>query len=44
MSATEVLQERYAAAMMLTYGMPPVALGRGPGCAVWDVDGRSTWT
>jgi acetylornithine/N-succinyldiaminopimelate aminotransferase len=41
MSATELLQDRYGAAMMLTYGMPPVALGRGSGCTVWDVDGNS---
>jgi acetylornithine/N-succinyldiaminopimelate aminotransferase len=41
MSATELLQDRYGAAMMLTYGMPPVALARGNGCTVWDVDGNS---
>lgn len=41
MSATELLQDRYGAAMMLTYGMPPVALARGEGCTVWDVDGNS---
>ncbi len=41
MSATDVLQEKYAASMMLTYGMPPVALARGCGCTVWDVDGNS---
>ena len=29
MSATELLQDRYGAAMMLTYGVPPVALARG---------------
>ena len=34
------LQDRYAAAMMPTYGMPPVALARGEGCVVWDADGR----
>jgi acetylornithine aminotransferase len=27
--------------MMLTYGMPPVALARGEGCMLWDVDGNS---
>jgi acetylornithine/N-succinyldiaminopimelate aminotransferase len=37
--ATEKLQERYAAAIMGTYGIPPVALERGRGCDVWDVDG-----
>jgi acetylornithine/N-succinyldiaminopimelate aminotransferase len=37
--ATEKLQERYAAAIMGTYGIPPVALDRGRGCVVWDVDG-----
>jgi acetylornithine/N-succinyldiaminopimelate aminotransferase len=41
MSATDVLQEKYAASMMLTYGVPPVALARGRGCTVWDVDGNS---
>ena len=41
MSATDVLQEKYAASMMLTYGVPPVALARGEGCTVWDVDGNS---
>jgi acetylornithine aminotransferase len=41
MSATELLQDRYGAAMMLTYGVPPVALARGAGCTVWDVDGNS---
>jgi acetylornithine aminotransferase len=41
MSATERLQDRYGSVMMLTYGMPPVALARGDGCIVWDVDGNS---
>jgi acetylornithine/N-succinyldiaminopimelate aminotransferase len=41
MSATDALQEKYAASMMLTYGMPPVALARGRGCTVWDVDGNT---
>jgi acetylornithine aminotransferase len=41
MTATELLQDRYAGAMMLTYGMPPVALARGQGCVVWDLDGNS---
>jgi len=41
MSATELLQDRYGAVMMLTYGMPPVALARGSGCTVVDVDGNS---
>ena len=41
MTATKQLQDRYAAAIMLTYGMPPVALARGDGCVVWDVDGNS---
>jgi acetylornithine aminotransferase len=41
MSATELLQDRYGTAMMLTYGMPPVALARGEGCTLWDVDGNS---
>jgi len=41
MSATELLQDRYGTAMMLTYGMPPVALAHGSGCYVVDVDGNS---
>jgi acetylornithine/N-succinyldiaminopimelate aminotransferase len=40
MTATEELQARFAAAMMPTYGIPPVALVRGEGCRVWDADGR----
>ena len=40
MTATEELQARFAAAMMPTYGIPPVALVRGAGCLVWDADGR----
>jgi acetylornithine/N-succinyldiaminopimelate aminotransferase len=39
-SRTEELQARYAAALMPTYGIPPVALVRGQGCQVWDADGR----
>jgi len=41
MTATEELQARYAAAVMMTFGMPPVALARGDGCVVWDVDGNA---
>jgi acetylornithine aminotransferase len=37
--ATQKLQERYAAAIMGTYGIPPVALDHGQGCVVFDVDG-----
>ena len=40
MSATEVLQKRFAAALMPNYGLPPLALARGEGCRVWDADGR----
>jgi acetylornithine/N-succinyldiaminopimelate aminotransferase len=40
MTATEQLQDRYGAAIMLTYGVPPVALDRGLGSYVWDVDGN----
>jgi acetylornithine aminotransferase len=40
MSATEVLQKRFAAALMPNYGMPLAALTRGEGCRVWDADGR----
>jgi acetylornithine/N-succinyldiaminopimelate aminotransferase len=41
MSATQRLQDRYTAAMMPNYGVPPVALARGQGCVVWDADGNS---
>ncbi|ADG88740.1 acetylornithine transaminase [Thermobispora bispora] len=37
---TEDLRARYEAAFMPNYGVPPVALARGEGTAVWDVDGR----
>ncbi len=40
MNATERLQERYEAALMPNYGIPPLALARGEGCRVWDADGR----
>ena len=40
MTATEALQARFAAALMPTYGIPPVALSHGRGCLVWDADGR----
>ena len=33
------LRTRYEAAIMPNYGVPPVALARGEGCRVWDVDG-----
>ena len=38
---TPALQARHAAALMPTYGIPPLALVRGEGCRVWDADGRS---
>jgi acetylornithine aminotransferase len=38
---TSSLQERYGAVMMPNYGTPPLALARGEGCVVWDVDGNS---
>jgi len=34
------LQQRFAAAMMGNYGVPPLALDRGEGSHVWDVDGN----
>jgi len=39
-SETEALQKRFAAALMPNYGLPPVAISRGAGCVVWDLDGR----
>jgi acetylornithine/N-succinyldiaminopimelate aminotransferase len=34
------LYERWNAAMMPTYGTPPLAIDHGAGIRVWDVDGR----
>ncbi|GGS77336.1 acetylornithine aminotransferase [Planobispora rosea] len=34
------LYDRFEAAFMPNYGVPPVALARGEGCEVWDVDGN----
>ncbi len=34
-------QARWDAVMMRNYGVPPVALARGEGSRVWDVDGRA---
>src|SRR6266851_3248135 len=39
-SATEQLQARFGAAFMPNYGVPPVALARGSGCEVFDVEGN----
>jgi acetylornithine aminotransferase len=41
MSATEELAGRWSAVMMNNYKAPPVALARGAGATVWDVDGRA---
>ena len=38
---TAELQARHAAALMPTYGTPPLAHVRGQGCTVWDADGRA---
>jgi acetylornithine/N-succinyldiaminopimelate aminotransferase len=37
---TGALAARWDTAMMPNYGTPPVALARGEGCRVWDVEGR----
>jgi acetylornithine/N-succinyldiaminopimelate aminotransferase len=34
------LKQRFAAALMPNYGVPPVAIARGEGAYVWDVDGK----
>ena len=34
------LTARFASVLMPTYGNPPVALARGEGAVVWDVDGK----
>jgi acetylornithine/N-succinyldiaminopimelate aminotransferase len=39
-TAGEALQQRYAGALMNTFGPPQLVLARGEGCHVWDVDGR----
>ena len=41
MSRTEELAGRWSAVMMHNYKAPPVALARGAGATVWDVDGRA---
>jgi acetylornithine/N-succinyldiaminopimelate aminotransferase len=40
MTRTEELAARWSAVMMANYRTPPVALDRGAGATVWDVDGR----
>jgi acetylornithine aminotransferase len=37
---TEELAARWSAVMMTNYRTPPVALARGEGATLWDVDGR----
>ena len=41
MTANDDLQARFDAALMPNYGTPPVAIARGEGARVWDVDGNS---
>jgi acetylornithine aminotransferase len=38
--STADYQRRWEAALMANYGTPPLALARGAGAEVWDVDGR----
>ncbi len=40
MTESEALRKRFEAAMMPNYGTPPLALARGEGSRVWDVDGN----
>ncbi|WP_194828829.1 acetylornithine transaminase [Nocardia sp. XZ_19_231] len=40
MSETEMLQQRWSAAMMDNYGTPKVALVRGAGAVLYDADGK----
>jgi acetylornithine aminotransferase len=40
MTRTEELASRWSAVMMGNYKTPPIALARGEGATVWDVDGR----
>jgi acetylornithine aminotransferase len=39
-TATADLQKRWDAVMLRNYGTPPIAIARGSGATVWDVDGR----
>jgi acetylornithine aminotransferase len=39
-TTTEELATRWSAVMMANYRTPPVALARGAGSTVWDIDGR----
>jgi acetylornithine/N-succinyldiaminopimelate aminotransferase len=38
-SGSDSLRARWDAVMMPNYGTPPLAVARGRGCRVWDVDG-----
>ena len=40
MTLTEQMAARWSAVLMSNYRTPPVALARGAGATVWDVDGR----
>jgi acetylornithine aminotransferase len=40
-SRSAQLRSRFADALMPNYGTPAVALSRGEGCVVWDVDGTA---
>jgi acetylornithine/N-succinyldiaminopimelate aminotransferase len=40
MSTNASSRDRWSAVMMRNYGVPPLALARGAGCRVWDVEGR----
>ena len=40
MSAGTTVQDRYASAVMNTFGPPALALSRGLGARVWDTDGK----
>jgi len=39
-SNNDALRQRFEAAMMANYGVPPLALARGAGSQVWDIDGN----
>jgi acetylornithine aminotransferase len=40
MSENDKLRARFEAALMPNYGTPQLAIARGEGCRVWDVDGN----
>ena len=40
LSGNDSAARRWTSALMANYGTPPLALARGAGAEVWDIDGR----